>query len=78
MGLARLKARELAVVDVSRRGRPRLLRRFEPPFLAHDVGWGPDGRRVWVSSGDRNELAVYRRNGKLLSRVPGETSLRSM
>ena len=67
------KAREVAVVDVSRRGRPRLIRRFAPPFLAHDVGWAPDGRRVWVSSGDRNELAVYAaRSGKVLSRVPGD------
>jgi hypothetical protein len=67
------KAREVAVVDVSRRARPRLVRRFEPPFLAHDVGWAPDGRRVWVSSGDRNELVVYAaRSGKVLSRVPGD------
>ena len=67
------KAREVAVVDVSHRARPRLVRRFEPPFLAHDVGWAPDGRQVWVSSGDRNELAVYAgRTGKLLSRVPGD------
>jgi DNA-binding beta-propeller fold protein YncE len=67
------KAREVAVVDVSRRTHPRLLRRFKPPFLAHDVGWAPDGRRVWVSSGDRNELAVYAaRSGKVLSRVPGD------
>jgi DNA-binding beta-propeller fold protein YncE len=67
------KAREIAVVDVSRRGRPRLIRRFEPPFLAHDVGWAPDGRRVWVSSGDRNELAIYSaRSGRVLSRVPGD------
>ena len=56
------KAREVAVVDVSHRARPRLVRHFEPPFLAHDVGWAPDGRRVWVSSGDRNELAVYAEN----------------
>ena len=67
------KARELAVVDVSRRRRPRLIRRFAPPFLAHDVGWAPDGRHVWVSSGDRNELAVYAgRTGKVLSRVSGD------
>jgi DNA-binding beta-propeller fold protein YncE len=67
------KAREVAVVDVSRRAAPRLVRRFEPPFLAHDVGWAPGNRRVWVSSGDRNELAVYgARSGKVLARVPGD------
>jgi DNA-binding beta-propeller fold protein YncE len=67
------KAREIAVVDVSRRGRPRLVRRFEPPFLAHDVAWAPGGRRVWVSSGERNELAIYgARSGKVVARVPGD------
>ncbi len=61
------KAEEVAVVDVSRRARPRLVDRFRPPFLAHDVGWAPGGNRVWVSSGDRNELALYAaRNGRLL------------
>ena len=67
------KAREVAVVDVSHRARPRLVRRFEPPFLAHDVGWAPDSRHVWVSSGDRNELAVYgARSGRVLARVQGD------
>jgi DNA-binding beta-propeller fold protein YncE len=67
------KAREVAIVDVAMRARPRLVHRIAPPFLAHDVGWAPDGRRVWVSSGDRNELAVYAaRSGKVLSRVPGD------
>ena len=63
------KAEEVAVVDVSRPGKPRLVRRFRPPFLAHDVSWAPDGKRAWVSSGNRNELAVYAtRTGRLLSR----------
>jgi DNA-binding beta-propeller fold protein YncE len=63
------KAEEVAVVDVSRPGRPRLVRRFRPPFLAHDVSWALDGKRAWVSSGDRNELAVYAaRTGKLVSK----------
>src|SRR5206468_6711489 len=67
------KAEEIAVVDVSRPSRPRLVRRFRPPFLAHDVGWTPDGRRVWVSSGDRDELAVYdARTGRVLARPSGD------
>jgi DNA-binding beta-propeller fold protein YncE len=53
------KAEEIAVVDVSDRAHPQLVRTFRPPFLAHDVGWAPDARHVWVSSGDRQELAVY-------------------
>lgn len=67
------KAREVAVVDVSRPARPRLVRRFAPPFLAHDVGWAPGGDRVWVSSGDRNELALYAaRSGRLLRRLAAD------
>jgi len=66
------EAAEIAVVDVSRRTEPRLVRRFRPPFPAHDVGWAPDGRHVWVSSGTEFELAVYDpRTGRLRTRVPG-------
>lgn len=53
------KAEEIAIVDVSEPARPRLVRRFRPPFLAHDVGFAPDGRRAWVSCGDQFRLAVY-------------------
>ena len=53
------KAEEVAVVELRAPDRPQLLRRFRPPFLAHDVAFAPDGRHVWVSSGDRFELAVY-------------------
>ena len=66
------KAAELAVVDVTSPGRPRLLDRFRPPFLAHDVGFAGDAGHVWVSSGDRDELAVYRPDGTLLARPAGD------
>ena len=67
------KAERVAVVDVSRRTQPRLVRRFEPPFLAHDVGWAPGGKRVWVSSGDREQVAVYAaRSGRLLRRLAAD------
>jgi len=67
------KAKEVAVVDIRERGRPRLVSRFRPPFLAHDVGFAPDGRHAWISSGNRFELAVYdRRNGRLLARPSGD------
>ena len=67
------KAAEVAVVDLTDPARPTLRRRFRPPFLAHDVGFAPDGRHVWVSSGDRDELAVYdARDGRLLARPSGD------
>jgi DNA-binding beta-propeller fold protein YncE len=67
------KAEEIAVVDVSRPARPLLVRRFRPPFLAHDVGFAPDGRHVWVSSGAERELAVYdAQSGRVLARPSGD------
>jgi hypothetical protein len=67
------KARELAVVDVTAPAAPRLVRRFRPPFLAHDVGFAPDRRRVWVTSADRFELALYdAATGRLVSRPSGD------
>jgi DNA-binding beta-propeller fold protein YncE len=44
------RASEIAIVDVSRPERPRLLRRFSPGFVAHDLTYSPDGRRVWITS----------------------------
>jgi DNA-binding beta-propeller fold protein YncE len=67
------KAEEVAVVDVRTPARPRLAGRFRPPFLAHDVACAPDGRHLWVSSGNRFELAVYdARRGELLRRPSGD------
>jgi DNA-binding beta-propeller fold protein YncE len=66
------KAEEVAVVDITRRAQPRFVRRFRPPFLAHDVGWAPGGRRVWVSSGDRDEVLVYDSRARLLRRLAAD------
>jgi DNA-binding beta-propeller fold protein YncE len=67
------KAEEIAVADVSDPARPRLVRRFRPPFRAHDVGFAPEGRRAWISSGDRDELAVYdARTLRVLVRPSGD------
>ncbi len=60
------KAQELAVVDVRAPARPRLVARLRPPFLAHDVGFAPGGRSVWVTSGDRGTIAVYDARRRLI------------
>jgi hypothetical protein len=53
------KAERIAVLDLSNPLRPRLTGTVRPPFLAHDVGFTPRGGRVWISSGDRRQMAVY-------------------
>jgi hypothetical protein len=42
---------------------------IRPPFLAHDVGYEPSGTRVWVTSGNARELAIFDARGRLLQRL---------
>jgi hypothetical protein len=63
-------AERIAVVDVRTPGRPRLLRRFAPPFLAHDVGVRA-GSPLWVTSGESRELALYQR-GSVVALIRGD------
>jgi len=56
------KAEEVAVVDVSTPSRPRLIRTFVAPFLAHDVGLGTTN---WVTSGAERAVALYRRGRRV-------------
>ena len=58
-------AERIAVLSLADPRRPRLVRAFVPPFRAHDVVFAPDGERVWVTSGSRNALAIYRLAGGL-------------
>lgn len=63
-------ARDLAVVDVTRPTRPRHIGTVRPPFRLHDVGFVPVTGHVWVTSGDRGELAIHdARNGHVLRRL---------
>jgi DNA-binding beta-propeller fold protein YncE len=67
------KAPRLALVDVTRPGRPRLLRTFPAEDLAHDVGFTPDGMHVWISSGVDRRLAVHdARTLRPLHALPGD------
>lgn len=52
-------AERIAVLDLAEPRMPRLLRVIDPPFLAHDVVFAPDGAHVWVTSGASNALAIY-------------------
>jgi DNA-binding beta-propeller fold protein YncE len=66
------KARELAVVPLSESGRPLAPDRLAPALLAHDVGFAPDAAHVWVTAGDRNEIAIYAPTGRLLRRIAAD------
>jgi DNA-binding beta-propeller fold protein YncE len=67
------KASRLALVDVSRPRRPRLVRTFPADDLAHDVGFTPDGEHVWISSGVDRRLAVHdARTLRPLRGLPGD------
>jgi WD40 repeat protein len=61
------------VLSLAEARRPRVVGSIRPPFLAHDVGFTPGGRRVWVTSGDRGRIAIYdARSGKLLRTLAGD------
>jgi len=65
------KAREVARVALDGTT-PHLERTFAPPLRGHDVGFAPDGRHAWVSSGDGRALAVYDlRTGVVVARPSG-------
>jgi DNA-binding beta-propeller fold protein YncE len=53
------KAPRLALVDVTRPRRPRLVRTFPARDLAHDAGFTPDGNQIWISSGADRHLALH-------------------
>ena len=64
------KAPRIAVVDVRDPLRPALLGRIQPPFLAHDVGFAHSAGRIWVTSGDRQELALFDpRSARVLAKL---------
>lgn len=56
-------ATRIVVVDLADRWHPRVQRTVRPPFLAHDVGFSPSGRRVWVTAGRERRIAVYPARG---------------
>lgn len=64
------RAEQVAVLDVDDPTRPRLRRRLTPPFLAHDVGFTPDGRHAWVTSGNERRIALYTADGRHLRTIP--------
>jgi DNA-binding beta-propeller fold protein YncE len=68
------ESEHLAIVDVSDLARLRLVRKLKPPFLAHDVGWIPGDRRIWVTSGANGAMALYDRSGDVSLHLPADAA----
>jgi DNA-binding beta-propeller fold protein YncE len=68
------ESEHLAIVDTSDLTRPKLIRRLTPPFLAHDVGFLPGDRRLWVTSGDSGAMVLYDTAGKLQRRLAADAA----
>ncbi|HXY17419.1 MAG TPA: hypothetical protein VEH79_04540 [Gaiellaceae bacterium] len=51
-------APEIVAVDLTGQ-RPRVAARIAPPYHAHDVVFAPDGKHVWVTSGDERRIGVW-------------------
>jgi len=73
VGLANA-SEHLAIVDVFDLSRPKLIRKLTPPFLAHDLGFLPGDRRLWVTSGDSGAMVTYNRAGQTQLHLPATTA----
>jgi DNA-binding beta-propeller fold protein YncE len=62
-------AASITVLDVTDPTHPKITRHIRPPFLAHDVGFAPDGRRIWVTAGRENRAAIYYPRGSTPAHV---------
>lgn len=52
-------------------GHPRVIGRFAPGFLAHDLAFSPNGREVWITAAKRTAVGVFSaRDQRLLFHVP--------
>ena len=65
---------QVAVVDVTDPRRPQKVALVTPPFGAHDVGFSPDGREVWVTAGVAGETAIYHQGRKLRSTLHADAA----
>jgi DNA-binding beta-propeller fold protein YncE len=63
-------ARQIAILDTSDPDRPRLINRFTPGFLAHDLSFTPAGRYAYLTSGYGSVIErVDAATGRVLART---------
>jgi DNA-binding beta-propeller fold protein YncE len=67
-------SKQVALVDVTDPRRPRRVALVTPPFGAHDVGFAPDGRQVWVTAGATGETAIYHASGAQARTLPADAA----
>jgi DNA-binding beta-propeller fold protein YncE len=64
-------ASTIVILDTSDNARPRVIGRFDPSFLVHDVSFSPDGGQVWVTAARGDDVTVLSRaDHRVLFRVP--------
>jgi YVTN family beta-propeller protein len=68
-------ASTIVVLDTSKPNRPRVLDRFHPAALVHDLAFAPDGRSVWLSSAQTDYVSVVDPTSRhVLGTVDGGTA----
>ena len=64
-------AHTIVILSTANPAHPRVIGAFDPGFPTHDVSFDPQGNRVWVTSADGPDVAVFDAvDRRLLFRVP--------
>jgi DNA-binding beta-propeller fold protein YncE len=64
-------ARTIVILSTANQAHPRVIGRFDPGFVAHDVSFNPSGSDVWITSATGPDVAVFNESDKrFMFRVP--------
>jgi YVTN family beta-propeller protein len=53
------RARSITVLDTTSPGAPRVIGHADPGDEAHDLGFSPNGTRVWVTSAEGSSVGIF-------------------
>ncbi len=69
--LSTVVGRQAGSSPVLNTGHPHVTGRFTPGFAAHDLGFSPDGRTIWITSANGPDVTAFSaRTHRALFRVP--------
>ncbi len=69
--LSTVVSRSSGTAPVADPGRPHVIGHFAPGFPAHDLGFSPDGRTIWVTSAAGPDVTAFNaRTHRVLFRIP--------